>query len=95
MTREADSGGSVQRSVALAYSGVGAPVLVAKGDGELARQIMAKAREHGIPLVQDEPLTELLSRLTLGEEIPPRLYVVVAEVLAFVYRLNAQFDDTA
>lgn len=83
------------KSAALAYSGVGAPRLVAKGEGELARRIVATAREHGVPLVQDTQLTELLCQLPLGDEIPPKLYVAVAEVLAFVYRLAASIDDRA
>ena len=83
------------KSAALAYSGVGAPRLLARGEGELARRIIAKASEHDVPIVQDERLTELLCQLPLGEEIPPQLYVAVAEVLAFVYRLQAQVDDRA
>jgi flagellar biosynthesis protein len=81
-----------RRSAALSYSGEGAPVLVAKGDNEVARRIVETAREHGVPIVQDEQLTDLLCQVPLGDEIPPKLYVAVAEVLAFVYRLNDQFD---
>ena len=88
-------GGPPSKSAALAYTGVGAPVLLAKGEGEVARRIIATAREHDVPLVQDEQLTELLCQLPLGDEIPPQLYVAVAEVLAFVYRLAAQIDDRA
>lgn len=83
------------KSAALAYSGVGAPRLLARGEGELARRIVAKASEHDVPIVQEEQLTELLCQLPLGEEIPPQLYVAVAEVLAFVFRLQAQIDDRA
>lgn len=83
------------KSAALAYSGVGAPRLLAKGEGEIARRIMATASEHDVPIVQEEQLTELLCQLPLGEEIPPQLYVAVAEVLAFVYRLQAQVDERA
>jgi flagellar biosynthesis protein len=78
----------VTRSAALHYSGEGAPVLLAKGDGKLAERIAALALEHDIPLVQDVQLTNLLCQLPLGDEIPPELYVAVAEVLAYVYRLN-------
>jgi flagellar biosynthesis protein len=81
------------RSAALSYSGEGAPVLVAKGDNDIARRIVETAREHGVPIVQDEQLTDLLCQVPLGDEIPPNLYVAVAEVLAFVYRLNDQFDS--
>jgi len=81
------------RSAALSYSGEGAPLLVAKGDNKIAQQIVAIAQEHGVPIVQDEPLTELLCQVPLGDEIPPELYVAVAEVLAYVYRINAQLDQ--
>ena len=48
-----------------------------------------------MPIVQEERLTELLCALPLGDEIPPDLFVAVAEVLAFVYRLNERIDDRA
>ena len=80
------------RSAALHYSGEGAPVLVAKGDGLMAQQIIATARSHDVPVVQDAQLTGLLCQLPLGDEIPPDLYVAVAEVLAYVYRLNDSID---
>ncbi|MFK7828928.1 MAG: EscU/YscU/HrcU family type III secretion system export apparatus switch protein [Congregibacter sp.] len=80
------------QTAALSYSGMGAPVLVAKGEGETARRIVAVAREHDVPIVQDDQLTELLCQIPLGDEVPPKLYVAVAEVLAFVYRLNESID---
>jgi flagellar biosynthesis protein len=84
-----------QQSAALKYSGEGAPVLLAKGEGALAARIEELAMEHDVPLVQDAQLTALLCRLPLGDEIPPALYVAVAEVLAYVYRLNDAFDERA
>jgi len=83
------------RSAALSYKGQGAPRLVAKGEGDVARRIVALAETHDVPIVQEEQLTELLCALPLGDEIPPNLYVAVAEVLAFVYRLNDRIDDRA
>jgi flagellar biosynthesis protein len=65
-----------------------APRVTAKGTGRLAERIIEMARKHGIPVKDDPDLVEVLSRLDLHEEIPPELYVVVAELLAFVYRLN-------
>jgi flagellar biosynthesis protein len=82
-----------RRSAALAYSGEGAPVLVAKGSGETAAQILERAREHDIPVVEDSELAAVLGSLPLGDEIPPELYVAVAEVLAYVYRLADSIDD--
>lgn len=78
------------KAVALRYNGHGAPKVTAKGDGALAKQIIAKAQEHGIPLKQNEELTALLSQVTIAQEIPSELYVAVAQVLAFVYHLQGK-----
>ncbi|MFN2286890.1 MAG: EscU/YscU/HrcU family type III secretion system export apparatus switch protein [Chromatocurvus sp.] len=83
------------RSAALRYTGVGAPRLVASGENAVAAQIREIARANDVPLVQDAALTELLCALPLGDEIPETLYLAVAEVLAFVYRLNAELDEEA
>ena len=65
-----------------------APKVVAKGRGKMADRIVAAAREHGVPMVEDRNLVQMLEVLDLDTEIPPELYQAVAEVLAFVYRLN-------
>ena len=83
-------------AVALRYDGRGAPRVTAKGHGETAQRILEIAREHEVPLREDPELTVLLSQVELGEEIPPALYLAVAEVLAFAYRLSgrrAPVDD--
>jgi flagellar biosynthesis protein len=65
-----------------------APRLVAKGSGNIADKIIEIARQHDIPMVKDENLVQVLEALDLDAEIPPELYRAVAEVLAFIYRLN-------
>jgi flagellar biosynthesis protein len=65
-----------------------APRVVAKGRGKLAQRIVAAAQSNRIPLVQDANLMQMLDLLALDTQIPPELYQAVAEVLAFVYRLN-------
>ena len=65
-----------------------APKVTAKGIGSVAEKIIDIARKQGIPVKDDPDLVEVLSRLDLDEEIPPELYVIVAELLAFVYSLN-------
>ena len=65
-----------------------APRLVAKGSGNVADKIIEIARQHDIPMVKDENLVQVLEALDLDTEIPPELYRAVAEVLAFIYRLN-------
>lgn len=67
-----------------------APRILAKGRGELGRKIMEVAKAHGIPTVEDATLVSVLARLELDQEIPPALYVAVAQVLAFVYRMKGE-----
>jgi len=62
----------------------GAPVVVAKGRGELAERIIELAKKEGVPIVEDEGLVEALLRVEVFEEIPPVLYEAVAKVLVFV-----------
>ena len=81
------------KSAALTYSGEGAPRLVAKGEGELAERIKATAQEFGVPVVEEAGLTQMLCQIPLGDEIPPALYVAVAEVLAHVFRINNRIDE--
>ena len=65
-----------------------APKLIAKGQGALAEKLIELARQHDIPIRQDKNLLQILSRLDLNEEIPAQVYQVVAEILAFIYRLS-------
>ncbi|MBN1290293.1 MAG: EscU/YscU/HrcU family type III secretion system export apparatus switch protein [Candidatus Latescibacteria bacterium] len=65
-----------------------APKLVAKGTGRIAEKIIETAREAGVPIYEDPDLIALLLTLNIGEFIPPELYISIAEVLAFIYRLN-------
>jgi flagellar biosynthesis protein len=66
------------------------PTLVAKGKGAIAERIIALAKEHGVPVHEDRNLVEILSTLDLYEQIPPKLYKAVAEVLAFIYKLSGK-----
>lgn len=68
-----------------------APKVVASGKGVVAEKIIATAREAGVHIQEDPNLVELLSKVDVGEEIPLELYQTVAEVLAFVYRVNEKF----
>lgn len=76
------------KAAALVYDQAGAPRIVAKGAGEVARKIIEKAEEEGIPIQKNEMLVEALMQVELSKEIPPQLYQAVAELLAFVYRLE-------
>ncbi|AEF93154.1 type III secretion exporter [Desulfotomaculum nigrificans CO-1-SRB] len=68
-----------------------APVVVAAGKGELATAIEKIAREHNIPVYQDQHLARTLTELGLGVEIPPELYEVVAKILVHVAALDGKF----
>jgi len=70
-----------------------APMVVAKGAGEIARKIRELAREHGIPLVEEKPLARALYKtVEIDQFIPVELYRAVAEVLAYVYRLKGKLS---
>ncbi len=70
-----------------------APRVIASGKGEIARKIIETAREAGVYIQEDSDLVELLAKIPLGQEIPAELYRTVAEVLAFVYKVNEQFKN--
>mgnify|MGYP001823181729 CR=1 FL=1 len=72
-------------AVALNYDGQNAPRITAKGEAEIARQILELADEANIPLKYDPELASILSQIPLGEEIPENLYRAIAEVIAFAY----------
>lgn len=84
-----------QRAVALHYDQKGAPTVLATGEGEIARLIKERAEAVGVPLVEDPKLSYLLSKIPLGDEIPPELYRAVAEVLVFVLRLEKSIETQA
>ena len=70
-----------------------APVVVAKGAGQLAERIKEIARDHQVPIVEDKPLAQVLHKMVeIGEYIPVELYRTVAEVLAYVYRLQGMYQ---
>lgn len=76
-------------AVALSYDpSDDAPRVVASGKGELAEKILQKAKEADVPVHRDDSLADTLSKLDIGEAIPPELYEVVAEILLFVDRMD-------
>lgn len=85
----------MEKAVALLYDRArgGAPQVVASGRGEIAARIVETARQSGVEVVEDPDLLELLARVPVGQEIPSELYLAVAEVLAFVYRVNGRWKD--
>ncbi len=65
-----------------------APRVVARGEGHIADRILEVARREGVPIHEDRALVDVLARLDVETEIPPELYRVVAEIIAFVMRVQ-------
>ena len=75
----------VKQAIALEYNpSEDAPKVIASGKGILAEKIIEKAKESDVPIHRDDKLADTLSRLKIGDMIPPELYEVVAEILIFV-----------
>ncbi len=75
----------LKQAIALEYNPEeDAPRVIASGRGVLAERIIEKAQESDVPIHRDDKLADTLSRLDIGDMIPPELYEVVAEILIFV-----------
>lgn len=80
----------LKSAVALAYGQAdAAPRIVAKGRGIIAEKIISRAREHGVYVHESPEMVSLLMQVDLDQRIPAQLYVVVAELLAWIYRLES------
>ena len=79
-----------RQAIALKYDGSNAPNLTAKGNDELAEEIIKIAREHEVPIYENADLVRLLARLELGDAIPEALYQTVAEIIAFAWYLKGK-----
>ncbi len=76
-------------AVAIAYEpGEMAPKILATGKGVVADKIIERAKESNVPLYKDNKLADTLSKLQIGDMIPPELYEVVAEILVFVDQMD-------
>ena len=70
-----------------------APKLIARGRGHTAKRILELAKEHDLPIRRDPTLVSILGALDVGAEIPPDLYGVIAEVLAWAYHADQQVGE--
>lgn len=82
------------QAVALYYDGESTPVVSATGEYDIAEQIIAIAREHGVPLYENPQLVDVLAQLELGESIPEALYLTIAEIIAFAYYIQGKKPKT-
>lgn len=83
----------LSQAVALFYDGESAPNITAKGEGDVADEIIAIAREHGVTLCENKALVELLMTLELGDQIPENLYIAIAHIITFAYQLQGKTPD--
>jgi len=83
-----------QQAIALSYAtGDYAPKVVAKGRGLIAEQIIARAKQHHVFVHESKDLVALLMQVDLDDHIPPELYQAIAEILAWLYRLEESKAD--
>lgn len=75
-----------QKAVALSYDETGdvAPVIVASGMGYVARKMIQLAKDHGVPIVEDNSLATVLTQLELGTEIPEELYAAIVDIYVYL-----------
>lgn len=84
-----------KKAVALSYeqSMEDSPKVTASGKGYLAEEILERAQENNIPIIEDPSLVEVLAELDINETIPDELFEVVAEVFAFIYRTDKSIKE--
>ncbi|SCG83466.1 flagellar biosynthesis protein [Proteiniborus sp. DW1] len=70
-----------------------APYVIAKGKGIIADNIINKGNDEGIKIIEDQLLAHSLIKLEIAQEIPEELYFAVAEILSFIYELDAERED--
>lgn len=78
-----------REAIALAYRQTdAAPRVVARGKGLIAEEIISRAKEHGVYVHESPELVALLTQVNIDEQIPPQLYMAIAELLAWLYRIE-------
>lgn len=85
--------GKNREAIALVYDGDQAPTVTAKGEGDLAEQIIALAMEYEVPIYENAELAKVLARLELGDQIPEPLYRTIAEIIAFAWYLKGKAPE--
>lgn len=86
----------IKKVAALRYNNLvdAAPKVVAKGQQEIAKKIIEIAEEHGIPLHKDADLINVLDAVEINQEIPLEVYTIVAEIFAYLYRVNKTKENS-
>ena len=83
------------KAAALKYNKIvdNAPKLIAKGQGNIAKEIIKRAKDHNIYIKEDSDLIEVLYALDINEEIPESLYRVIAQLLTEIYEINKKYKQ--
>lgn len=83
-----------KKAAAVEYNkGYTAPVVTAIGFGEIAEKILSIAKDDDIPVIENNKLADELCKLDINEDIPLDLYKPVAEIIAFIYKVNADLKQ--
>lgn len=95
MKNDTDGKKAMREAAALKYDADmdDAPYIVALGKGYIAQRMIEKAHENKVHVVKDKKLSHLLNELSVGDEIPEELYLVVAEILMFVSNLDSEYKS--
>jgi len=95
MTQDKDKDQQATEAAALKYNAQedNAPYIVALGKGYVAQRMVESARENSIQVVQDQKLSSVLQKMSVGDEIPEELYKVVAEILIFVNNMDTKYGS--
>ena len=90
MTKDKEEQKKLKQAVAIRYNADKdrAPKVTAKGKGVAADKILQLGKQHSIPVYQNKTLTSMLMAIEIDHEVPPELYSAVAEVLAYIYRID-------
>jgi len=91
----ADEENRIKQAAAISYDPLenDVPILAAFGEGHMAQKIVDVAKESGVPVLPEPGLTNLLSKLSVGDEIAPEMYDAVAKVLAFVSEVDRTYGE--
>lgn len=86
---------SKKRAAAIKYdpNSDNVPILSAFGEGYVAEKIIEKGKQAGVPVVADSGLASILAKMSVGDEIPPSIYEVVAKVLVFVSDMDSKYGE--
>ncbi len=85
-----------KKGTALEYSeSKGVPEIIAQARGQFVENLLQIARDHDITIYKDADLSEALSVLNIGSEVPEELYIAMTEVLAYCYEVNDRFKRKA